>query len=81
MVQVPVGPVAVKSPEPEIDPHEVVHFTATFAVNCCVEFWGVLAVFGVMVIGEVTVTDAVAAVPPAVGVAVTVQVPATSGAT
>ena len=40
-----------------------------------------LAVFGLIVIGEVTVTDAIAAVPPAVGVAVTVQAPGTSGAT
>ena len=81
MVQMPVGPEAVKSPEPEIEPQEDAQLTGIFAVNCCVEFCGVLAVCGVMAMGEVTVTDAEAAVPPAVGVAVTVHAAATSGAT
>jgi hypothetical protein len=81
IVHIPVGPEAVKSPELEIEPHEEAQFTGILAVNCCVEFCGVLTVCGVIVIGEVTVTDAVAAVPPAVGVAVTVQAVATSGAT
>ena len=81
MVQTPVEPDAVKSPEPEIDPQEDAQVTGIFAVNCCVAFCGVLAVCGVMAMGEVTVTEAEAAAPPAVGVAVTVQAPATSGAT
>ena len=34
MVQVPVVPDAVKSPEPEIDPHEDAQVTGIFAVNC-----------------------------------------------
>jgi hypothetical protein len=34
MVQTPVEPEAVKSPEPEIDPHEAVQVTGIFAVNC-----------------------------------------------
>ena len=81
MVQTPIGPDAVKKPEFEIDPHEDDQLTGKSAVNCCVEFCGVLMACGVIVIGEVTVTEADAAAPPAVGVAVTVQAPATSGAT
>jgi len=39
-----------------------------------------VALAGVIVIGDVTVTAAVAAVPPAIGVAFTAQLSATSGA-
>lgn len=34
IVQVPTGPEAVKSPEPEIEPQEDVQLTGIFAVNC-----------------------------------------------
>jgi hypothetical protein len=76
----PGVPDAVNIPELKIAPHEADHVAGALAVNCWVEFWLVVALAGVIVMGELTVTAAEAALPPAVGVAVTVQDSAASGA-
>lgn len=72
-------PAAVNNPALDIDPHEAAQLTGMLAVNCWVAFWLVVATPGVIVIGELTVTAAVATLPPAVGVAVTMHAPAASG--
>jgi hypothetical protein len=46
---------AVKSPVWSILPHDVVQFTATFAVNCCVCPWPVVEADGAMISGDVIV--------------------------
>jgi len=76
----PGVPDAVNNPALDIDPHDANQVTGALAVNCWVEFWLVAALAGVIVMGELTVTAAEAALLPAVGVAVTVQDSAASGA-
>ena len=76
----PGVPDAVNNPALDIEPHDAAQVTGAFAVNCWVEYWLVVALAGVIVMGELIVTTAEAALPPAVGVAVTVHVPAISGA-
>lgn len=70
---VPTAADAVNRPLALIDPQVAVHVTGTEGVNCCVLPWGVLTTAGVKEIGDVIVTFATAALPPAFGVAVTVQ--------
>jgi hypothetical protein len=78
---VPCAAEAVKSPEVAFIPaQEDAHVTGMFAVNCCVCPLTVVALAGVMVSGEVTVTAAEALPVPEIGVAVTVQGPAVRGA-
>jgi hypothetical protein len=76
----PGAPDAVNNPALDIDPHDADQVTAALAVNCWVEYWLVVALAGVIIMGVLTVTAAEAALPPAVGFAVTAHVPATSGA-
>jgi hypothetical protein len=75
----PAEPLAVKSPVEVIEPQLEVHNTGTFAVNCCVRPCGVVAEFGVIVIGEVTVA-VVEAFAPLLADAVTTHAPGTRGA-
>lgn len=70
----PTVPLAVKRPVALIVPHFAVHVTGMLAVNGCVFPCGVLADAGVITIGEITFTIALAAPVPFVAVAVTLQV-------
>lgn len=79
MVQAPGEVGAVKRPDAEMELHESVHVTGADAVNCCVLSACRLMPAGVSVIGDVTVTVAVAGLPRS-GVTVTVHVPGVSGA-
>jgi hypothetical protein len=71
---VPCAAEAVNRPEVAFIPaQEDAHVAGMFAVNCCVCPLTVVALAGVMVSGEVTVTVAEALPVPEIGVAVTVQ--------
>ena len=71
---------AVNAPLLDTVPQLAVHVTAWLAVKVCLFSACRFTAAGVIVIGEATVTAAVAALPPAVGVAVTVHEPGTRGA-
>src|SRR5450631_311937 len=72
---------AVKRPEELMLPQVAVHATAMLAVNCWVSPAPVVVLAGDMAIGEVTVTFALALLPPPyTGMALMVQDPGTSGA-
>src|ERR1700692_2767189 len=76
----PALALAVNNPAVLIDPHDALHVTAAFAVNCCVCPCAVAAVAGVIVMGEVTAAVVLALPAPVVDVAVTVHEPGASGA-
>ena len=77
----PAAAEAVKRPPVVMLPQDVAHLTAALAVNCWVSPSAVVALAGVILMGEliVAVVDAEAP-PPEVGLALTVQAPAVSGA-
>ena len=79
-VQEPAAAGAVNRPEDEIVPQELVQLTGALAVNCCVFNACRLTLAGVTVSPAITATEAIAGLPPAVGVAVTLQDSGTSGA-
>ena len=78
MHRVPTGAEAVNKPPLVMLPHPALQFTGTLVVNCCVCPCGVLALVGVMMIGDTmfAVEDAVWPLP-SVAVAVMVHGPGT----
>lgn len=78
-VQLPATVGATNTPALEIDPQLAVHVTGWLAVNVCVFIACRFTTAGMIVIGELTVTEAESGLPPE-GVAVIVQDPAVRGA-
>ena len=77
----PCAAEAVYSPAELMLPHEAAHRTGEFAVNCCVWPWAVLALEGVITMGDLTVATVDAVCPlPSVAVALIVHEEGLNGA-